>query len=120
MPLVPLEPACVLEYQAMVTGTCLAHGFEPLITLTTLSDRCFDSSVPILFDHRRPGERERAQACYEALLQRGRALGCYPYRVGVEAYRLLSAQDDPGLELGRRIKALLDPGGVLSPGRYNL
>ena len=119
-PLVPLEPACVLEYQAMVTGTCLAHGFEPLITLTTLSDRCFDSSVPILFDHRRPGERERAQACYEALLQRGRALGCYPYRVGVEAYRLLSAQDDPGLELGRRIKALLDPGGVLSPGRYNL
>ena len=26
------------------------HRIEPLITLTSLSDRCFDSSVPLLFD----------------------------------------------------------------------
>jgi len=119
-PLVPLEPDHVVEFQAMVARTCLAHGFEPLITLTTLSDRCFDSSVPLLFDHRQHGARRRAQACYEELLRRGQALGVYPYRVGVDAFRLLSASHDPGLALARRIKALLDPRGVLSPGRYNL
>lgn len=120
VPLVPLEPALVVEFEAMVSRTCLAHGFEPLVTLTTLSDRCVDSSVPILFDHRRPGARQRAEDCYEALLQCGRALGVYPYRTGVDTYRLLSAAADPGLDLARRIKALLDPRGILSPGRYNL
>lgn len=119
-PLVPLDPAAVVAFEDMVRRTCLAHGFEPLVTLTTLSDRCFDSSVPILFDHRQPGARRRAEDCYEALLQRGRALGVYPYRVGVDSFLLLSASTDPGLDLARRIKALLDPNGVLSPGRYNL
>jgi hypothetical protein len=119
-PLVPLDPGVVLAFEAMVRRTCLAHGFEPLVTLTTLSDRCFDSSVPILFDHRQPGARRRAEDCYEALLQRGRALGVYPYRAGVDSYPLLAAPADPGLDLARRIKALLDPRGVLSPGRYNL
>jgi 4-cresol dehydrogenase (hydroxylating) len=119
-PLVPMDPAAVVAFEAMVKRTCLSHGFEPLVTLTTLSDRCFDSSVPILFDHRRPGARQRAEDCYKALLHRGRALGVYPYRVGVDAYPLLSSTDDPGLDLARRIKNLLDPKGVLSPGRYNL
>ena len=119
-PLVPLDPEVVVAFDAMVRRTCLAHGFEPLVTLTTLSDRCFDSSVPLLFDHREPGARRRAEDCYEALLQRGRALGVYPYRVGVDSYPLLTAPADPGLDLARRIKGLLDPKGVLSPGRYNL
>jgi FAD/FMN-containing dehydrogenase len=120
-PLVPMDPDLTVAFDAMVRRTCLAHGFEPLLTLTTLSDRCFDSSVPILFDHRQPGARRRAEDCYEALLHRGRALGVYPYRVGVDSYPLLSAPaDDPGLDLARRIKALLDPQRVLSPGRYNL
>ena len=119
-PLVPMVPETVLAFEAMVTRVCLEHGFEPLITLTSLSDRCFDSSVPLLFDARSPEEAGRAQRCYRRLFDAGRALGVVPYRMGSQSFDLLHADDDPGLALGRRLKQLLDPDNIVSPGRYNL
>lgn len=120
VPLVPAVPKTVLAFQEMVTRVCLMHGFEPLITLTSLSDRCFGSSVPLLFDNRRPEAAARAQRCFEMLFDEGRRLGVVPYRVGFQAFHKLHASDDPGLDLGRRIKRLLDPDHLISPGRYNL
>ena len=119
-PLVPALPRTVLAFQEMVTRVCLAHGFEPLMTLTTLSDRCFDSSVPLLFDSRCPAQAACAQRCFEALFDEGRRLGVVPYRVGSQSFHKLQANDDPALDLGRRIKRLLDPDRIVSPGRYNL
>ena len=119
-PLVPMVPDAVLAFQAMVTRVCLLHGFEPLITLTSLSDRCFDSSVPLLFDGRSPAEKERAQRCFDMLFDEGRQLGFVPYRMGSQAFHKLDAGDDPALTLARRLKRLLDPGDIISPGRYNL
>ena len=42
---------------------CTAHAIEPLITLTSLSHRCFDSSVPLLCRRSDPDETASAQAC---------------------------------------------------------
>lgn len=119
-PLVPMTPDAVLAFEEMVTRVCLQHGFEPLITLTSLSDRCFDSSVPLLFDPRVPDEKNRAELCYRTLFDEGRKLGMVPYRMGSQSFHLLDAQDDPGLVVGRHLKRLLDPDNIISPGRYNL
>lgn len=119
-PLVPMVPETVLAFEAMVTRVCLQHGMEPLITLTSLSERCFDSSVPLLFDGRSPQEKDRAQRCFAMLFEEGRKLGIVPYRMGSQAFHLLGAEEDPGLVLGRSIKQMLDPYDILSPGRYNL
>lgn len=119
-PLVPMVPDTVLAFEAMVHRVCLAHGFEPLITLTSLSERCFDSSVPLLFDGRSPTETERAWRCFDALFDEGRQLGIVPYRVGSQAFHKLEGGDDPALALARRLRQSLDPDGILSPGRYNL
>ena len=48
-----------------------SSGSEPLITLTSLSDRCFDSSVPLLFDGRSSADNERAQRCFDMLFDEG-------------------------------------------------
>ena len=119
-PLVPMLPDAVLAFQSMVTRICLQHGFEPLITLTSLSDRCFDSSVPLLFDGRSAADKERARRCYDMLFDEGRQLGLVPYRMGSQSFHKLDAADDPALDLARRVKQLLDPDGIISPGRYNL
>ena len=37
-PLVPMVPDTVQAFEALVDRVCLQHGFEPLITLTSLSD----------------------------------------------------------------------------------
>jgi 4-cresol dehydrogenase (hydroxylating) flavoprotein subunit len=58
-PLVPMTAERVGRYVAMVGEICATHAIEPLITLTSLSERCFDSSVPLLFDRADPIGAER-------------------------------------------------------------
>jgi len=113
-PLVPMKPDIVRTYVEMVTRTCPRHGIEPLITLTSLSAACFDSTVPLLFDGRSDDEAARARDCYRELFEGGRELGCVPYRVGVEHMGLVGGSD----RLGAVLKTALDPDGILAPGRY--
>jgi len=121
-PVVPMTAAAVTALVARARDVALAHGFNPLITLTSLSDRAFDATVPIVF-RRAPGapgdETARAQACQAALIAAGRALGALPYRLSIDTMRALV--DDPGSGFWRlvgRLKAAVDPQDLIAPGRY--
>jgi FAD/FMN-containing dehydrogenase len=89
-PLVPMRAARVRAYVDMVHRVTERHGLEPLITLTSLNDRLFDSTVPLLFDRQQAAAVAAAQSCHHALLEEGRAQGCFPYRVGVDQMPWLS------------------------------
>jgi 4-cresol dehydrogenase (hydroxylating) flavoprotein subunit len=117
-PLVPLLGEDVERYVTFVTTTMTAHGFEPLITLTTISERVADSSVPILFDRHSPAECARARQCYLDLLEGGQELGFFPYRLGVDAMTWLEHKIPNTMATVGRLKRTLDPGAILSPGRY--
>jgi 4-cresol dehydrogenase (hydroxylating) len=117
-PLVPMAPGRVRAFVDMVRRLCLEHRIEPLITLTSLSERCFDSTVPLLFDRADVDDVARAQACYDCLLEAGMAEGFVPYRTSV---RSMSRFIDPGgafWSLVSDLKRAVDPGDILSPGRY--
>lgn len=116
-PLVAMRPDSVRTYVETLTRVCQEHGMNPLITLTTLSDRCFDSTVPLLFDRSCERERVRAEACYDALFQEGRRMGFVPYRVGVNAMPTLTGVGE-FWETVARLKRATDPRGIISPGRY--
>jgi 4-cresol dehydrogenase (hydroxylating) len=117
-PLVPMIADQVRRYVAMTGEICAAHGIEPLITLTSLSDRCFDSSVPLLFDRRDAIQATRAQSCYGALLEAGRKEGFLPYRLGIDSMSWLTSSNAPCWEMVSAIKAALDPEHIIAPGRY--
>jgi len=118
-PLVPMKPDAVRRYVQMVTQTCIAHGIEPLITLTSLSERCLDSTVPILFDRADSDDLTRAHLCYEALFRGGQKMGCIPYRVGIKHMELVVDPAAPAWQLSAKIKDAIDPQGIMSPGRYS-
>jgi 4-cresol dehydrogenase (hydroxylating) len=118
-PLVPMVPGTVRTYVDRVEGVCTAHGIEPLITLTSLSSRCFDSTVPLLFDPSDASEVQRAHACFRELFEAGRRLGCLPYRSGIHSMPLFTGQDTPFWRTVRGLKSVLDPHGILAPGRYS-
>jgi 4-cresol dehydrogenase (hydroxylating) len=117
-PLVPMKPERVRAYVDMVEAICTAHGLEPLITLTSLSDRCFDSTVPLLFDRNNGEEAGRARACYEALFRAGRDAGFLPYRANIESMPLFIDPKSGFWQVTERVKGVLDPSNILAPGRY--
>jgi len=116
-PLIPMKPEKVREFTEMTRSICIKHKIEPLITLTSLSDRCFDSTIPILFDKQNEDEVRRAHACYEELFETGKAKGFVPYRLGVQSMYLLEKYDAVP-ELTQKIKDIVDPNGIIAPGRY--
>jgi 4-cresol dehydrogenase (hydroxylating) len=117
-PLVPMLADRVRAYVEVVDQVCREHGVEPLITLTSLSDRCFDSTVPLLFDRDDPGQVERAHACYQALLNAGQTIGCVPYRASIETMGWFTKGEHSHWRLVEQIKAALDPDDLIAPGRY--
>ncbi len=117
-PLVPLDPQVTAEFVRRVHRVCSEYGIEPLITLTHLSERCIDSTIPLLFDPQDPDERDRAHACYEALLETNREIGCIPYRSSIEHMKHFTSPSNAHWELTTALKQSLDPEGILAPGRY--
>jgi len=117
-PLVPMKPQSVARYVELVGDVCAAHGIEPLITLTSLSDHCFDSSVPLLFDRRDAHETARAQACYRALLEAGRREGFIPYRLAIHGMDHVIRPGTPFWDMVAAIKSAVDPEQIIAPGRY--
>lgn len=117
-PLMPIDPSVVRDFVNFTTTTLRQHQLEPLITLTSVNDRCFDSTVPLLYDPDSPDEVERVRLAQQTLLDTALAHGLAPYRVGANAMDWLRESDPDRWKLASRLKALLDPNEVLAPGRY--
>lgn len=117
-PLVPIKPATVRAFVEFTTDAMRKHGLEPLITLTSVNERCFDSTVPLLFDPASPDEVARARSAHQTLLATALAHGLAPYRVGTSGMEWLRAAAPQHWEMVGRLKSLLDPDALLAPGRY--
>lgn len=117
-PLVPMRGEAVRRHMRNVERICPEYGINPLVTLTTANARCFDSTVPLLFDRSDPEAVQRANACYDALLAAGRADGFLPYRLNVDAMGLLTDEESVYASVATRLKESLDPDHVIAPGRY--
>ena len=117
-PLVPMRPAGARRYVDMVTEITRAHGIEPLLTFTSLNERLFDSTVPLLFDRDSPKAVAAAEQCYRSLIEQGRAQGWFPYRLAVSAMAELTDRLDDAQQFHERLRKALDPHDLLAPGRY--
>lgn len=118
-PLLTMNPQSCRDYVEWVKAVCIKHGIEPLITLTSLSERCWSSSIPLLFDRHDPQAREQAYQCYQELLVSGRTMGFLPYRLGAHSMSF-PARHQATPALLQILKQAVDPHNILSPGRYGL
>lgn len=118
-PVAPLDGRHAMRLSEVSIETLLRHGFEPLLSLTTVTERAITCVVSISYDRGVPGEDDRAMACYRELLQRLTAEGYHSYRLGIQATDQMRV-DDTYRELLARMKRTLDPNGILSPGRYGI
>lgn len=118
-PLVPMRAGDVRAYVNMVKEITARHGFEPLITFTTLSDRLFDSTVPLVFERSDPAAVAAVHACYTELVEAGRLKGWFPYRLGIDGMPILQMLAPNARSFLHKLKQGLDPDNLIAPGRYD-
>jgi 4-cresol dehydrogenase (hydroxylating) len=117
-PAVPFTGHHVGRAVRCMESAILAAQFEPNISLILLSERCAIVNAALLYDREVSGDDERAMRCYHTLLQELLSMGYVPYRLGVQSMASLPPPADDYSAVLQRLKAALDPNGILAPGRY--
>jgi 4-cresol dehydrogenase (hydroxylating) len=116
-PIAPADGASISDLAGVIEDTILAHGFEPMISLTMITDRAVACVASISYDRDVAGQDQQAMACYEVLTRKLMDRGYYAYRLGIQS--MLQMGSDSGYSrLLQSIKSTVDPNGILSPGRY--
>jgi len=116
-PVAPLDGAHAQRLSDIICDIVLAHGFEPMISLSLVTERALTAVVSICYDREVAGEDARAMICYRELLSRLNAAGYYSYRLGIQSMDEMSSSASHSAFL-HSLKAALDPNNILAPGRY--
>ena len=118
-PVAPAEGSHALTLTTTATNKMLEHGFEPMISLTMVTERSLACVISISYDRDVPGEDNRALTCYQELREQLIGKGYYSYRLGTQSKALLNSTRGYSDLLGR-IKKVVDPNNILAPRRYGL
>ena len=117
-PVAPNTGEHALRVTGLASEVLRTHGFEPQMTVSFATERTMIVVITISFDRAAPGADARALRCYEDLTARLLASGYPPYRLNVAS---MHHGVTPGAygDVIDKLKAALDPNGILAPGRYD-
>lgn len=96
----------------------LRRGFEPDVSMVPIRDRALHMHISIVYDRDAPGHDARALACSREVGQALAERGYLPHRLGLHSMGLTEAGDSAYGDAMKRIRAALDPKGIMAPGRY--
>jgi len=112
-PLVPMRGSSARQLIDTVRRVTSQHGIEPLLTLTSLNERVFDSTIPILFDRESTKQTLAAKRCRDELMASALDLGFAPYRLGIEERSAIQSKTGAAASFAARVKASLDAADIL-------
>ncbi len=118
-PVVPMSGAAVRAFLALIEPVYEAHGFDCLVTLSTVTDRALGAVMTVAYDRDDSAETERAARCYEALWAAIMDAGYVPYRVGIQSMGDLDRGSEGYWDTVAAVRHALDPRGIIAPGRYS-
>ena len=116
----PVAPAIghhVAEVTGLASEVVLARGFEPLISVSLITERSTVTTIALTYDRDIVGEDERAMRCYRELTEQLLARGYPPYRLNVSSMGYVESDRTYSAML-RALKEAFDPNRILAPGRY--
>ncbi len=120
LPIIPADGRTVLDVVSDTCDTFARHGFEAAITVNLMDTKAMEGVVSLAFDRRDAAQTEKAHACIQEMEARYVEQGYPPYRVGINSMHHVVSERDPFWRTACELKKVLDPNGIISPGRYNL
>jgi 4-cresol dehydrogenase (hydroxylating) flavoprotein subunit len=116
-PVAPAEGRHAQILTDLASRVLLSHGFEPMLSVTLITERALICVISITYDREEAGEDRRARACFEQLQAELAAKGYISYRLGIQSMGEMKTQGAYASLLAD-IKRAVDPAGILAPGRY--
>jgi 4-cresol dehydrogenase (hydroxylating) len=117
-PVLPLRGSDLLALHGLAEPVFRTHGFDLFATFSMINERSLGGVLTIAYDKEDPDEVERAHSCYREVFRLVMDAGYIPYRVGSFSMGDLDPFGDVYWTTVARIKAALDPDGIIAPGRY--
>ncbi|TGL36600.1 FAD-binding oxidoreductase [Leptospira koniambonensis] len=116
-PLLPLEKR-MIDMAVEIARTIIpSYGLEPMISLRPVG-RSLKMLTGIFYDQEEDGADENALQCYRNLKSEFKKAELKFYRSGI-----LDSENEIemfSLEILKSLKEVLDPNGILSPGKYGI
>ena len=119
-PAVPMTGEHVDRALSLCRARFGQHGFDFYAVVMMHNPRTALLLTCIFFEKQDPDEARRAKALYTQLMEDILAAGYAPYRVSVGGMARLAQISPAFTRLARRLKAAIDPSGVMAPGRYGV
>ena len=117
-PVLPMEGTAVLHFCRLIEPLYERYGFEPMLTLSTITDRALGAVMTIAYDKESADETARAASLREALADALAANGYISYRTSIDAMGELARGSEVFWDVAAGLKNALDPVGIIAPGRY--
>ncbi len=117
-PIMPMTGEAAQRLIQLVNPVFEQYGFEPLVTVSLITERAMVSVITISYDRDDQNECKRAQECYDAFFSLIMSQGYAPYRTNIHTMKKLAEGSQTFWEITKEIKSVLDPEGIIAPGRY--
>jgi 4-cresol dehydrogenase (hydroxylating) len=117
-PVLPMRGSDLLALHDLAEPVFRLHGFDLFATFSMINERSLGGVLTIAYDKEDADEVERAHRCYREMFRLAMDAGYIPYRVGNHSMGELDPHGDVYWATVGRIKAALDPDGIIAPGRY--
>jgi len=115
-PLMPQHARRIIRQAHEILG---GAGFDTAITMNLIDDNVGEAVISVAFDRRDPARAEAAQESIARLTETCIDMGYPPYRVGIQSMSLLTRDGEPRRNTFQSLKQVLDPKGIIAPGRYD-
>jgi 4-cresol dehydrogenase (hydroxylating) len=117
-PVLPATGDAAKEAVDIISPIYDRYGFDALITFTMINERALICVTNVAFDVRSGDDIDDAAKCYREMSEALLSAGHVPYRTGPDGFEMIRDDSSTFWQVVRSIKLALDPGRIISPGRY--
>lgn len=117
-PVLPMKGSEIAELNMLIEPLFTEHGFDLLQTISLVNERTLCAVTTISFDKTNNDEVKRAEICHDEVTATLINNGYILYRAGNHAMKFLYTQNSPYTSFLKKIKKVIDPNNILSPGKY--
>ena len=111
--LVPYKSEDLLKSSIIIEDTALKYSFEPNMAYLNASERKLHMFTLLIYDREVPNMDLQAEKCFHEMSSELSTAGYSHYRVGI------GNMPSGEVSLVKELKEILDPNGIISPGRYD-